>query len=465
MQIFALSGLINGIVAGIFALLVIFRNWRDKANQIYFLMSVSLAIWSFSYWQWLLSNNYGEALFWVRSLSIGSLFIPILFFHWVKLLIGNTKINNIILCVSYIYAICILFFVNTPYFISSLHHKCIFLFWPTAGIAYHIYFFCIYLGLTAYTLYLLIKAYLKTTEKDRRGQITFISLGAIIGFGGGLTNFPLWFEIHILPYGNFFIAIFPLFLGYSVLRHKLFNIKIIAIEFIIFALWIIILIRTSLAENLREASIESGLFIISLIFGIFLIRSIIHINSLNATLAQKVAEQTAEIRQAYEAEKKARQDLEKLNDAKNQFITLTQHHLRAPATDITYGLDSILAGTYGFVASGLRTAVKGMRTSAERLTRLVNDFLNITTLKAGRGILDISSTSLKPAIVDILEELRGDIEKMGLKASYPQNDPAWPILSIDFAKMREILFIVIDNAVRYNRQGGSVKISTSYGRM
>jgi signal transduction histidine kinase len=173
-----------------------------------------------------------------------------------------------------------------------------------------------------------------------------------------------------------------------------------------------------------------------------------------------VAEQTAEIRQAYEAEKKARQDLEKLNDAKNQFITLTQHHLRAPATDITYGLDSILAGTYGVVASGLRTAVKGMRTSAERLTRLVNDFLNITTLKAGRGILDISSTSLKPAIVDILEELRGDIEKMHIKVSYPRDDASWPPLSIDFAKMREILFIVIDNAVRYNHEGGSVSIST-----
>jgi len=60
MNIFAISGLVNGIVAITFGILVISKNCRDRANQIFFFMTLSLAVWAFSYWQWLLSTNYDD---------------------------------------------------------------------------------------------------------------------------------------------------------------------------------------------------------------------------------------------------------------------------------------------------------------------------------------------------------------------------------------------------------------------
>src|SRR3989344_7861319 len=109
MEIFATSGLINGIVSSAFGILIIGKNWRERANQIYFLMTISLAVWSFSYWQLLLSSEYDMAFFWIRLLSFGSLFIPVLFFHWVTLLLDKRSINSIILYISYISIIIVSF--------------------------------------------------------------------------------------------------------------------------------------------------------------------------------------------------------------------------------------------------------------------------------------------------------------------------------------------------------------------
>ncbi|MBI2053818.1 MAG: GAF domain-containing protein, partial [Candidatus Staskawiczbacteria bacterium] len=52
----------------------------------------------------------------------------------------------------------------------------------------------------------------------------------------------------------------------------------------------------------------------------------------NKNLQQKVDEQTKEIREAYEVEKKAKEELQALDKAKNQFLLTIQHHLRTPLT-------------------------------------------------------------------------------------------------------------------------------------
>src|SRR3989338_11529542 len=83
LDIFALSGLINGLFVLGLGVFIISHNWRDKLNRLYFLIVIAISIWSFSYWLWLFSNDAVSALFWVRMLSIGSTLIPVFYFHWV----------------------------------------------------------------------------------------------------------------------------------------------------------------------------------------------------------------------------------------------------------------------------------------------------------------------------------------------------------------------------------------------
>jgi len=67
-----------------------------------------------------------------------------------------------------------------------------------------------------------------------------------------------------------------LLIAYSITRHHLFNIHIIAIQLITFIFWIILFIRMILAETKQEIFIESILLIIAVIFGVTLIRSVLH---------------------------------------------------------------------------------------------------------------------------------------------------------------------------------------------
>ncbi len=133
-----------------------------------------------------------------------SLFIPVFFFHWVTFFLDRKKLNDVIVWVSYVAIACILLFVNTSFFINSLQHQSICCFWPIAGRVYDVYFAYLYIGLITYTAYLLCRSYLTEKDRNKKGQILYTILGGALGFGGGLTNFPLWFGIPILPYSEIF---------------------------------------------------------------------------------------------------------------------------------------------------------------------------------------------------------------------------------------------------------------------
>ncbi|MDB5238671.1 MAG: sensor signal transduction histidine kinase, partial [Candidatus Parcubacteria bacterium] len=348
-------------------------------------------------------------------------------------------------------------------------------FWNRPTILYD--FFVAFFNITIlYTLVIAFRHAILTQDPIRKKQIFFFALASLIGFLGGTTSYLPTFGIYIYPYFNSSIVLFTIIITYTIIKHRLFNIKIIAVQLVTTGLWVFILIRLIFAQNTREFFTETILFIISLFFGVYLIQAVFRevrqrerieklvseLQNLNLTLHQKVAEQTVEIRHSYEAEKKARMELEKLNDAKDQFIMITQHHLRTPVTSLSWGLDELLKGAYGKIAAEAREAIKEMKSSTSRLIRLVDDFLNITAIKVGTSILNLSTESLKPSIEDILAELRGDIAKMRLTVTCPMDDAHWPEVRIDHSKVRESLFVVIENAVRYNREGGTIDICTAH---
>ena len=211
-----------------------------------------------------------------------------------------------------------------------------------------------------------------------------------------------------------------------------------------------------------------SIFIIFIILAYYLIQTALResrqkdlLADLNLHLEQKVQEQTAEIRHAYEIEKRARADLEKLNDSKNQFIMITQHHLRTPVTSIRWGLEEALKGTYGTLKPQLEKALLDTQTAANRLQRIVDDFLSITALKVGSQILNIAPTSMLPLVEDVLAELHYDIEQKHVEVSFPTGAQSWPQLPMDAPKIREVILIVIENALRYNIEHGSIKIYTT----
>ena len=82
MSYWALAALVNGLVATIFGLFVYLNNKKNYTNISWGCFSAIVAIWSYCYFIWQISNSEELALFWCRSFTAASIFIPVAFLHF-----------------------------------------------------------------------------------------------------------------------------------------------------------------------------------------------------------------------------------------------------------------------------------------------------------------------------------------------------------------------------------------------
>jgi len=229
------DGLINGLVSLIFGLIVLYKDRKNIVNQTLFLLTFAVALWSLSYWRWLaIYDNGANALFWSRILSVGSTFIPVFYLHWILSLLDLNKKKKWLIAGAYLLAIFFLSFSFSPLFIKSVEaYKDYFAFWPKAGWLYSAYLLLIYFGLVSYSIFLLLANYKKSSGL-KRSQIKYVLLGSFFGFIGGATNFPLWYDIPVLPLGNVLVVAFPVVFSYAIIRHRLMDIRFVLRKFSVY---------------------------------------------------------------------------------------------------------------------------------------------------------------------------------------------------------------------------------------
>ncbi len=328
-----------------------------------------------------------------------------------------------------------------------------------------------------------IKQLTINTDNKSREKISLISIGIIIflvtfSFGNMIGSFTNNWKLG--EFGLIGMPIFVAFLAYTIVKFKVFNIAIIGRNVLILALLILIGSLITITDIYISRVIISITFIISIIFSIILIKAtrkeVEHLNkisslaselkSANSTLSEKVAEQTKEISRAYELEKKANRELEKLNETKDQFIMITQHNMRNPVISIEREIGIAIANIdksgSGYTRKDLiiEKNLKNTEHYINNLKRMVDDFLNITTLKKGSQILNLSNESIEPIIENIINDFRIDMENMNITIDYPTETASWSDIRMDKSKIREAMTIIIENAIKYNVKDGKIIIKT-----
>ncbi|TSC53306.1 MAG: hypothetical protein LiPW39_345 [Parcubacteria group bacterium LiPW_39] len=169
-----------------------------------------------------------------------------------------------------------------------------------------------------------------------------------------------------------------------------------------------------------------------------------------ATLKQEVVKATAELRTA-------NLELQKLDRAKSDFISIASHQLRTPLSAIKGFISMILEGSYGRITKVVRDKLEKTYESTERLIRLVNDLLDLSHMEGGKMEFNFIKVDLAVMAQSVVEELRGqaDKKKLELKLERPQKE-LW--VRADEQKLRQVVMNLIDNAVKYTDKG-SVKVS------
>jgi nitrogen-specific signal transduction histidine kinase len=220
---YIISCALTGTLSFLLGIFVYLKNRSSNLNRVCMFLNLSISLWSWAIFGRELSLEKTTALFFVRLVYAGSIFIPPLFLHFVDSLLKLTKRK--LLLSLYFLSLIFLIFDFTPLFIKDVRPILSFRYYGIPGIIYP--FFAIsFISTIVYSHYILVK-YFRSTEGQTRNQIRYLLLAAIIGFFGGVSTFLPNFNIEIFPFGFYLISIYVLIISYAIAKHRLMDISIV----------------------------------------------------------------------------------------------------------------------------------------------------------------------------------------------------------------------------------------------
>ena len=174
------------------------------------------------------------------------------------------------------------------------------------------------------------------------------------------------------------------------------------------------------------------------------------LDELNRTLERRIQDRTSTLQATVE-------QLQEFNQVKNAFVGIVSHELRTPLTSIKSLSENLFEGVAGPLNEKQKYYASRIQLNTDRLTRMLNELLNLSKIEAGKMELRPTILSLPDLLNDLVEVFQPLAQRKSIAMDMSSMDDM-PKVRVDRDKLYEVLANLLENAIKFTPSGGRVHI-------
>jgi signal transduction histidine kinase len=160
---------------------------------------------------------------------------------------------------------------------------------------------------------------------------------------------------------------------------------------------------------------------------------------------------------------KSNVQLKRLNEEKNRFLGMAAHDLRKPISLIISYSEFLIEGAENLLDADQIRFLNTINASSTFMKRLVDDFLDVSAIEAGKFELDLQPAYIHEILANSLQlnKLQADIKRIDLRVN---SDGSLPRAIMDASKIEQAITNLVSNAIEHASADSLVSISLSCDR-
>ena len=159
----------------------------------------------------------------------------------------------------------------------------------------------------------------------------------------------------------------------------------------------------------------------------------------------------------------ARDEAERANRAKSEFLSRMSHELRTPLNAVLGFAQLIERGAAAQADAGLRDQVQHILRGGRHLLVLINEVLDLARIESGTLPVRLESVALAPLVDDCRRLLEPMARERGVQLQVQPLAPAGLAARADATRLQQVLINLLSNAIKYNQAQGEVRVSCRAG--
>ncbi len=142
---------------------------------------------------------------------------------------------------------------------------------------------------------------------------------------------------------------------------------------------------------------------------------------------------------------------------KTEFVNIVSHQLRSPLSNLKWGIELLMSGRLGKIEKKQTEYFEILKENSDRMEELIKDLLIVSKIESGKLPLRKKEFSIKELIKKVISDFKHIAGASNANIKF-QSQKNLPNIFADFSQIRLVIENLLDNAIRYTKDKGVIKI-------